>query len=115
MPSSVRFGSRARLSFILAYSPGVRPCCSMVSGVMVCSFISRLASCRKNKTVILTRLESDVDLRGVCDNGAVFVMDNTAQKNFSAAIERNPDIVSGALVFRGTRVPVAALFGNLKD
>jgi len=60
-------------------------------------------------------LESDVDLRGVCDNGAVLVMDNTAQKNFSAAIERNPDIVSGALVFRGTRVPVAALFENLKD
>jgi uncharacterized protein (DUF433 family) len=42
-------------------------------------------------------------------------MGNTAQKNFSAAIERNPDIVSGALVFRGTRVPVAALFENMKD
>src|SRR5688572_4634580 len=31
------------------------------------------------------------------------------------AIERHPDIVSGAWVFRGTRVPVAALFENLRD
>lgn len=31
------------------------------------------------------------------------------------AVERNPDIVSGAWVFRGTRVPVSALFENLKD
>lgn len=32
-----------------------------------------------------------------------------------AAVERNPDVVSGAWVFRGTRVPVAALFENLRD
>ncbi len=31
------------------------------------------------------------------------------------AVERCPDKVSGAWVFRGTRVPVAALFENLKD
>lgn len=31
------------------------------------------------------------------------------------AVERNPDKVSGAWVFRGTRVPVAALFENLRD
>ena len=31
------------------------------------------------------------------------------------AIERDPDKVSGAWVFRGTRVPVAALFENLRD
>lgn len=31
------------------------------------------------------------------------------------AIERNPDKVGGAWVFRGTRVPVAALFENLRD
>lgn len=31
------------------------------------------------------------------------------------AVERNPDVVSGAWVFCGTRVPVAALFENLKD
>ena len=31
------------------------------------------------------------------------------------AVERNPDKVSGAWVFRGTRVPVAALFENIKD
>ena len=31
------------------------------------------------------------------------------------AVERDPDKVSGAWVFRGTRVPVAALFENLRD
>jgi uncharacterized protein (DUF433 family) len=31
------------------------------------------------------------------------------------AVERDPHKVSGAWVFRGTRVPVAALFENLKD
>jgi len=31
------------------------------------------------------------------------------------AVERDADKVSGAWVFRGTRVPVAALFENLKD
>jgi uncharacterized protein (DUF433 family) len=30
-------------------------------------------------------------------------------------IERHPTKVSGAWVFRGTRVPVAAFFENLKD
>lgn len=31
------------------------------------------------------------------------------------AIESNPNRVSGAWVFRGTRVPVRALFENLED
>jgi uncharacterized protein (DUF433 family) len=31
-----------------------------------------------------------------------------------AAVERNPDRVSGAWVFKGTRVPVKALFENLE-
>ena len=31
------------------------------------------------------------------------------------AIERQPDKVSGAWVFEGTRVSVAALFENLRD
>ena len=31
------------------------------------------------------------------------------------AIERDPGRVSGAWVFRGTRVPVKALFDNLED
>jgi uncharacterized protein (DUF433 family) len=31
------------------------------------------------------------------------------------AVERDPSRVSGAWVFRGTRVPVAALFENLED
>ena len=30
-------------------------------------------------------------------------------------VERDLDLVSGAWVFRGTRVPVAALFENLED
>lgn len=32
-----------------------------------------------------------------------------------AAVERQAGKVSGALVFRGTRVPVRALFENLRD
>ena len=32
-----------------------------------------------------------------------------------SAAERDPARVSGAWVFRGTRVPVAALFENLED
>ncbi len=32
-----------------------------------------------------------------------------------AAVQRDADRVSGAWVFRGTRVPVAALFENLED
>ena len=32
-----------------------------------------------------------------------------------AAVERDSERVSGAWVFRGTRVPVAALFENLED
>jgi uncharacterized protein (DUF433 family) len=30
-------------------------------------------------------------------------------------VERDPDRVSGAWLFRGTRVPVTALFQNLED
>ncbi len=32
-----------------------------------------------------------------------------------AAVERAPNILSGTWVFRNTRVPVAALFENLRD
>lgn len=31
------------------------------------------------------------------------------------SVERDPDKVSGAWLFRGTRVPVSALFENLED
>lgn len=41
------------------------------------------------------------------------LMDKTTP--LSHILERNPDKVSGAWVFRGTRVPVAAIFENLKD
>jgi uncharacterized protein (DUF433 family) len=30
-------------------------------------------------------------------------------------VESRPDVVSGAWVFRGTRVPIRALFENLRD
>jgi len=35
--------------------------------------------------------------------------------NTVEAVEYHPNKVSGTLVFRGTRVPVAALFENLRD
>jgi uncharacterized protein (DUF433 family) len=35
--------------------------------------------------------------------------------NSCPAVEMNPELVSGAWVFRGTRVPVVALFENLED
>lgn len=35
--------------------------------------------------------------------------------NTCPVVERSPDRVSGAWVFRGTRVPVTALFENLAD
>lgn len=38
-----------------------------------------------------------------------------ASWNTCPAVERDPDKVSGAWVFRGTRVPVTALFENLMD
>ena len=31
------------------------------------------------------------------------------------AVERHPDKMSGAWLFRGARVPVSALFANLRD
>jgi uncharacterized protein (DUF433 family) len=31
------------------------------------------------------------------------------------AVERRPEVQSGAWVFRGTRVPVSSLFQNLED
>jgi len=35
--------------------------------------------------------------------------------NSCPAVERNPQRVSGAWVFKGTRVPVKALFENLEE
>ena len=32
-----------------------------------------------------------------------------------SAVEQNSDLVGGAWVFRGTRVPVSSLFENLED
>jgi uncharacterized protein (DUF433 family) len=37
------------------------------------------------------------------------------KNNLFAIVERHPGKVNGALIFCGTRVPVAALFENLKD
>jgi len=41
-------------------------------------------------------------------------MDHTFDWLYCPAVEWHPDRVSGAWVFRGTRVPVAALFENLE-
>jgi uncharacterized protein (DUF433 family) len=38
-----------------------------------------------------------------------------SELNLLAVVERHPHKVNGALLFRGTRVPVSALFENLKD
>ena len=35
--------------------------------------------------------------------------------NTCPSVELNPELVSGAWVFRGTRVPLMALFENLED
>ncbi|NBW68346.1 MAG: DUF433 domain-containing protein, partial [Betaproteobacteria bacterium] len=35
--------------------------------------------------------------------------------NSCPAVELNPELVSGAWVFRGTRVPISALLENLRD
>jgi len=35
--------------------------------------------------------------------------------NSCPAVELNPELVSGAWVFQGTRVPISALFENLRD
>jgi uncharacterized protein (DUF433 family) len=37
------------------------------------------------------------------------------KNTLSSIIERHPQKMSGAWVFRGTRVPLSALFDNLKD
>ena len=44
-------------------------------------------------------------------------MSTTSQLDWAdcSAVERDPQRVSGAWVFRGTRIPVAALFQNLED
>lgn len=38
----------------------------------------------------------------------------TLDWSYCSAVERSPDKVSGAWVFRGTRVPVKSLFENLE-
>lgn len=38
-----------------------------------------------------------------------------SRHNDRSAIERSPGIMSGAWVFKGTRIPVSALFENLKS
>jgi len=35
--------------------------------------------------------------------------------NSCPVLELNPELVSGAWVFRGTRAPISALFENLRD
>ena len=47
-----------------------------------------------------------------CEGGTIFAMIDWSS---CPAVERDPELVSGAWVFRGTRVPVSALFENLED
>jgi uncharacterized protein (DUF433 family) len=42
-------------------------------------------------------------------------MEEQPMDDLWAVVERHPGKMSGALVFCGTRVPVATLFENLKD
>jgi uncharacterized protein (DUF433 family) len=51
-------------------------------------------------------------LRTLCTGGIIYFMIDWST---CPAVERHPERVSGAWVFRGTRVPVAALFENLED
>jgi uncharacterized protein (DUF433 family) len=51
-------------------------------------------------------------LRGLRASGIIHLMIDWST---CPAVERDPERVSGAWVFRGTRVPVAALFENLED
>jgi uncharacterized protein (DUF433 family) len=49
--------------------------------------------------------------------GSLQIEEGVAMKQWETleAVERSPNKVSGVWVFRGTRVPVAALFENLRD
>lgn len=40
---------------------------------------------------------------------------NSQSLEYLTALDRSPDVSSGAWRFRGTRVPVAALFEDLRD
>lgn len=43
------------------------------------------------------------------------MVDDMTESSFKDSIERHPEKVSGQWVFRGTRVPLTALFENLRD
>ena len=51
-------------------------------------------------------------LRRLCAGSTI---DRMIDWSSCPAVERDPERVSGAWVFRGTRVPVTALFQNLED
>lgn len=54
---------------------------------------------------------------GLSDRGTLELEVSVAELDWSKcpAVESIPGKVSGAWVFRGTRVPVSAIFENLKD
>ncbi len=43
------------------------------------------------------------------------MVSNSEYSKLAGVIERNPAVVSGEWVFKGTRVPLASLFENIKD
>jgi uncharacterized protein (DUF433 family) len=50
-----------------------------------------------------------------CASSSPLRVENMIDWSSCPAVERDPERVSGAWVFRGTRIPVAALFENLGE
>lgn len=67
---------------------------------------------RESGMVTMLWLDMEASIRGGPGAGARRHMTDWVA---CAAVESDPDRLSGAWVFRGTRVPVVALFENLKD
>lgn len=54
-------------------------------------------------------------MRGLDNRAGLATLLRMLDWTHCTAVERSPDKVSGAWCFRGTRVPVAALFENLES
>jgi uncharacterized protein (DUF433 family) len=60
----------------------------------------------------MSKAKISISGRNSCDNDG---MSSTSETTFQDAVSIDPSVVSGEPVFRGTRIPVSALFENLKD
>ena len=58
-----------------------------------------------------------INYEGNPDKSIGFLAEREVVSNWEtcSAVDREPDRVSGVWVFRGTRVPISALFENLRD